>query len=223
MNSLTGLALGLYITIAGVSGAKYIQALPAALAATTVSVSSASGQKVLSLTSVANLRAGEWIVVNRGGGTEELLWIASVGADSVTVTSNLASTHTPGETVENAVYLNSNASATVTGAAVAMSAPAWRQYGNVHNIVNRTSTYTATINDRTITVNATSGAITINLPQASTATNVELFIIKTDSSANAVTVDGYSSETINGATTQALTTQYQKIVIVCDGSTWWIR
>lgn len=128
VNSRTGLSNGIYITIAGVSGAKYIINTPTALASTTVNGGSNSGQKVLNIASVANLLPGEWIVINRGGAREETKQIASVGTSSVTLTANLASTHaaSDADTVENAVYLNSAADATVTAAAVGYQSPAFQ-------------------------------------------------------------------------------------------------
>jgi hypothetical protein len=47
-------------------------------------------------------------------------------------------------------------------------------------------------------------------------------IIKTDSSANAVTVDGNGSETISGALTLVIGVQYSGYEIACDGTGWHI-
>jgi hypothetical protein len=74
--------------------------------------------------------------------------------------------------------------------------------------------------DQLVKVDATGGARTVNLPAASGNSGLFYTIIKSDSSANAVTIDGNSSETINGATTFVLTAQYQSVVIWCDGSNW---
>ena len=45
---------------------------------------------------------------------------------------------------------------------------------------------------------------------------------KTDSSANAVTIDGNGAETIDGATTQALAAQYDALEVVTDGVEWFV-
>jgi hypothetical protein len=71
-------------------------------------------------------------------------------------------------------------------------------------------------------VNATSGAVTVTLPAASSNTGMRVCIKKTDSSANAVTIDGNGSETIDGAATKALTSQYDFSCLVCDGTEWFI-
>lgn len=68
----------------------------------------------------------------------------------------------------------------------------------------------------------TSNGITITLPPVAT-THVKRFLIKkTDSTANKVTIDGNSSETIDGATTQLLSNQYDWMEVVTDGSEWFI-
>jgi hypothetical protein len=87
---------------------------------------------------------------------------------------------------------------------------------------SQTSTYTATTTDYFIPCNATGGALTIDLPAASGNTGLTFVIKKTDSSFNAVTIDPNSSETIDGAATTTLNTQFEAVTIVCDGSNWQI-
>lgn len=61
--------------------------------------------------------------------------------------------------------------------------------------------------------NAVGGNMTVNLPAA--IGNGRLVTIKKiDSSANTVTVDGNASETLDGATTKVLTTQYEVIQFI---------
>jgi len=68
-------------------------------------------------------------------------------------------------------------------------------------------------------VNATSGAITVTLPTA--VANQACFIIKKiDSSTNTVTIDGYSTETIDGNTTYVLYDQYNYVELVSNGTNW---
>lgn len=69
--------------------------------------------------------------------------------------------------------------------------------------------------------NATGGAITFNLPAAATAgSGFTVGFVKTDSSSNAVTLDGNGAETIGGATTTTLTKQNQAVLIRSDGTNW---
>jgi hypothetical protein len=86
------------------------------------------------------------------------------------------------------------------------------QTGATLNVTN-TSGYVVYLCD------ATSGAITVNLPTA--VGNTAMFTIKkTDSSANSVTIDGNGSETIDGATTCIITNQYNAALIVSNNTNW---
>ncbi len=92
--------------------------------------------------------------------------------------------------------------------------------------VSKNANYTATINDHTIRVDASGGSRTITLPTAAAAYNstvgagMVLIIKKTDSSGNSVIIDGDGSETIDGATTVTITTQYQSYKIQSNGTSW---
>lgn len=89
-------------------------------------------------------------------------------------------------------------------------------------ITTKTADYTATSSDHTILCNKSDGNITITLPAVSGCSGRIYNIKKIDSSAYTVTIDGNSSETIDGALTQTLTTQYESITIQTDGSAWYI-
>jgi hypothetical protein len=62
--------------------------------------------------------------------------------------------------------------------------------------------------------------ITINLPTASANTDRPLRIVKVDSGAGTVIVDGEGAELINETTTWVLNAQYQYLQIVCNGTKW---
>jgi hypothetical protein len=70
--------------------------------------------------------------------------------------------------------------------------------------------------------NAVSGPITVTLPPVSLSSGYKYSILKTDSSANRVTISGYGAETIDGSNTQIIEAQYTAIQIICNGSNWWI-
>ena len=94
--------------------------------------------------------------------------------------------------------------------------------GNLQSkVVSKVNTYTAAA-ENVILCDASGGAFSVNLPAAASSTNRRYVIKKIDASANAVTVDGDGAATIDGATTQALATQYDKIEVVCDGTAWFI-
>jgi hypothetical protein len=89
-------------------------------------------------------------------------------------------------------------------------------------LVPRTVTAAATLqlSDYLVACDATSAAFTLTLPAVKDAKGMTFLVVKTDSSANAVTIDGNASETINGATTQALSAQWAEATLYCDGTQW---
>jgi len=93
---------------------------------------------------------------------------------------------------------------------------------NLKTISGSDTPYTALVTDRTILCDASGKALTVNLPAAANVNKQVFNIKKTDATANTITVDGNSTETIDGATTYVITTQYESITIQCDGSDWHI-
>lgn len=89
-------------------------------------------------------------------------------------------------------------------------------------IATKTANYTATAADRTILVDATGGARTITLPAVATHAGQEYVIKKIDATANAVTIDGDGSDTIDGAATLVLAAQWDGATIQNDGSAWYV-
>jgi hypothetical protein len=90
-------------------------------------------------------------------------------------------------------------------------------------IVNKTTTYTITTSDSIITADATSAAFAVTLPAANAVTAGRQFTVKkTDVSGNAVTVTRAGSDTIDGATTYALSAQYKFVILVSDGISKWL-
>lgn len=87
-------------------------------------------------------------------------------------------------------------------------------------VVNKTTTYTISSNDQTVTGDATGGAFQITLPSASGITGRLYTIKKKDSSGNAVTVGTTSAQTIDGSTTYSLATQWKYVTVQSDGSNW---
>jgi len=87
---------------------------------------------------------------------------------------------------------------------------------------NAASPYTVLSGDAIIRCDASGGAVTINLPAAS-GTKRELQVKKTDSSGNACTITRAGSDTIDGATTLALSIQYGSARIQDAASGFWDR
>jgi hypothetical protein len=87
-------------------------------------------------------------------------------------------------------------------------------------ITAKTTTYTITTDDDVVTGDSSGGAFSFTLPTAVGNSGKVYHIKKIDSSANAVTIDGDGTETIDGATTRDLLFQYDSISIVSDNANW---
>ena len=90
------------------------------------------------------------------------------------------------------------------------------------SVRTETTTYTSTASDDVILVDTSGGAWTLTLHSAVGVTGQQLKIKKTTDDFTLLTVDGNSSETINGSTTYNIATQHETITIVSDGSNWQI-
>ncbi len=74
---------------------------------------------------------------------------------------------------------------------------------------------------QTVLANATAGAITVTLPNATTTFNFYT-VKKTDSSSYAITVNTTSSQTIDGGSSIIISSQYLSLTFATDGSNWFI-
>lgn len=95
---------------------------------------------------------------------------------------------------------------------------------SLHTFATNTS-YLATVNDYTLLMTAgSSGDKTVTLPACSASINgMILNVKKVDAGSSNIIIDGNASETIDGATTVTISSQYTNVTIQCDGSgAWWV-
>ena len=76
--------------------------------------------------------------------------------------------------------------------------------------------------DYLIVADATGGAITMTLPPAALVPGRIYTFKRVNSGANAVIVDGYAAETIDGATTYTLSAQWNSVTVMNNGISWFI-
>jgi len=89
----------------------------------------------------------------------------------------------------------------------------------VLSVSAKTANYTAVPTDDVILCSGTS--FTVTLYAASGNSGRTITVKKTDiSTSNVFTIDGNGSETIDGALTTTVDTQYEEVTLVCDGSNW---
>lgn len=95
---------------------------------------------------------------------------------------------------------------------------------HIHVSLVGTTTIDNTYRNKVILCDATAAAFSVVLQPAATAGDgFTCTIKKTDATGNAVTIDGNAAETIDGALTQALNSQYDTYTITADGSNWNIK
>lgn len=81
-----------------------------------------------------------------------------------------------------------------------------------------------TYKNKVVLASASGGAFTVTLlPAATAGAGFRISVKKTDSSTNAVTIQGNASELIDLANTAQLLAQNDTITIISDGSQWWVN
>jgi hypothetical protein len=88
------------------------------------------------------------------------------------------------------------------------------------NRVAKTAAYTMVATDMAVDADGTGGAFTVTLPAANLSGQV-VHVMKTDSSANAITISRAGTDTINGASTVSLAAQYNSRTLLSDGAGHW--
>jgi hypothetical protein len=157
----------------------------------------------LSNASLSEIQAGgdnSSLLINQGSSTAPIVF-ATNNAERIRITSGgriLAAT-----TTDNGVdALQVNGSIQANG------------FDQAYTV--RTTTYTAATTDYFI--DCTSGTFTVNLFTAVGNTG-RILIIK-NSGTGTITVDPNGTQTIDGATTQTLSTQWSRVHIISDGANW---
>lgn len=112
-----------------------------------------------------------------------------------------------------------------TGNSTYIPAGLQSRQGNFYSISNITTNTTLGITDNFVTIDATAGNLTITLPAASAAfgfgMGLDLVFKRLDNSGNTVTVQRAGSDTIDGANSFTLTTQWEaKRLRALSTSTW---
>lgn len=169
-------------------------------AATTYALSNQYDFVMIQSNGVAN-----WRIIGRSYGTGSF---APADATYLALSTNATLT------VERVLTAGKNVFFTDAGAGSTLTV----EVNTVSAGVTGSPTLTGTSNTVQL-INAAGGAEVITL---STAATVKTFRIKkVDSSANTVTVTRAGSDTIDGATTYVLTSQYQSVDLVSSGGTAW--
>ena len=86
-------------------------------------------------------------------------------------------------------------------------------------LVQNNSTYIELINKQFISASVSAQSVMLT---DGTRTSQDQFVIKTDASANAVTIYPFGTQTINGAASYVLAARYNKVSLTFSIDTWYI-
>lgn len=104
-----------------------------------------------------------------------------------------------------------------------MTAPQVRNFTSLRPVLNKSANYTLAADDFIVNVNASAGAKTMTLPDATGLNNGKHFKIKkVDTSGYAVIINTTASQTIDGQLTQTILAPFTSVDLVTDGSNWFI-
>ena len=145
--------------------------------------------------------------------------VAGVNAAVTTVATNIASVNTAATNIAAIIDAPNQATAAANSAIAAAASAASGMYSAVQD---KSANYTVVAGDAgdLIRVTTTSGAVTITLPTISTVEDgFKVAIVKWTGDANAVTVSRSSTNTINGATSATIGSQYSQTIFVADFET----
>lgn len=97
--------------------------------------------------------------------------------------------------------------------------------GNFYAVGAKTANYTVAVTDNFITIDATGGNVTLTLPAASTCfggnVGIDYVFKRLDNSGNSITIQRAGSDTIDGATSFTLTTQWEAKKLRCLSTSTW--
>lgn len=142
--------------------------------------------------------------------------VAGVNAAVTTVATNIASVNTAATNIAAIIDAPNQATAAANSATAAAASAASGMYSAVQD---KSANYTVVAGDAgdLIRVTTTSGAITITLPTISTVGDgFKVAIVKWTGDGNAVSVVRSSTNTINGATSASIGSQYSSTTFVAD-------
>lgn len=105
---------------------------------------------------------------------------------------------------------------------VAGGVPSWQANNPALATSTKTSSYTMTSTDTVIFANALTNSVTITLPTAASLPGYRFYIKRIDGSVNPCTVMRSGSDTIDGQTSFTIDQQYTAVMLVSNGSAWYI-
>jgi len=196
--------------------AKWTLLVDAASATTSAAAAASSATAAAASASTASTQAS-----NASTSASNASTSATSAATSATSATNSATTATT-QASASSTSATAAASSATSAAASATSAAAAAASGMYSAVQDKSANYTVVTGDAgdLIRVTTTAGAVTITLPLISGQSDgFKIAVVKWSSDANGVTVARSGSDTINGATSYSIATQYSSATFVADFET----
>jgi hypothetical protein len=196
--------------------AKWTLLVDAAAATTSAAAAASSATAAAASASTASTQAS-----NASTSASNASTSATSAASSATSATNSATTATT-QASASSTSATAAASSATSAAASATSAAAAAASGMYSAVQDKSAAYTVVTGDAgdLIRVTTTAGAVTITLPLISGQSDgFKIAVVKWSSDANGVTVARSGSDTINGATSYSIATQYSSATFVADFET----
>lgn len=222
VNTVAGISANV-TTVAGISGNV---TTVAGISANVTTVAGVAANVTTVATNIANVNT---VAGNSANVTTVATNIASVNTNA----SNIAAINTNASNIVDIQNAATNAATATTQAGIATTqasnaansaaqAAASAASGMYSGVQDKSANYTVVAADAgdLIRVTTTGGAVTITLPQISTVGDgFKVAIVKWTGDTNQVTIARSGSDTINGATSATITSQYTQIMLVADFET----
>jgi hypothetical protein len=175
-------------------------------------------------TNIANVNTTATNIANVNavaGNATNINTVATNSAAVTTVSTNIVAVNSAYTNIAAIIDAPTQAANAANSAASAAASAASGMYSAVQD---KSANYTILAADAgdLIRVTTTSGAVTITLPLiagASVGDGFKIAVVKWSSDSNAVNIARSGSDTINGATSAQIGSQYSQIIFVADGET----
>jgi microcystin-dependent protein len=180
-------------------------------------------------TNINNVAGNTTNINTVAGNNSNISTVAGISSDVTSVAGNLTNINTVATNIASVNSAATNMAAIIdaptqaaSAAASAASAAASAASGMYSSVQDKSANYTVVSGDAgdLLRITTTSGSITITLPLISTVTDgFKIAIVKWTGDTNAVNIARSGSDTINGATSATIGSQYSQVMLVADFET----
>lgn len=173
-----------------------------------IDIDATAGTRTVNLPSAVTVTSGFTYIIRKVDSTANTIVVDPNGAQTI----NGASTYTLTKQYETLTITSNGANWDI-----------WGTYAQPSTTIStKTGAYTVVPQDKVVLCDTTAGAFTVTLPPVATSAGTTVTIKKVSSDANLLTIDGNSSETIDGVLNMGITTQYSFLTLSATAAAWFL-